>query len=116
MRELGRRGVKAQVRALLESIGARVYNLSEAKPGWKRPAGLPDLWVMLPRVSRAWVNLPRVSRAFWVETKGRHGRQSAAQQDFEDMSYRCGVDYVSGGEPEVRAYLVRYGILKEGAV
>ena len=105
MRELGRKGVKASVRQLLESVSARVYNLSEGKPRWKRPAGLPDLLVFLPRVRRA----------LFIETKTPRGRVSDAQSAFALNCSVCGISHVIGGESEVRAYLVRCGVLKEGA-
>lgn len=104
-RELGRRGVKAQVRALLESVGGTVHNLSEGKPRWKRPAGLPDLLVFLPRVRRV----------LFIETKTPRGRVSDAQSAFALSCAQCGISHVIGGEPEVRAYLQRIGVLKEGA-
>ena len=104
-RELGRHGVKAQVRALLVSVGARVYNLSEGKPGWKRPAGLPDLLVFLPRIRRV----------LFIETKTPRGRVSDEQSAFALSCAQCGISHVIGGESEVRSYLVRCGVLKEGA-
>lgn len=104
-RELGRNGVKACVRALIVGLGGKCYNLSEGRPGWKRPAGLPDLWVMFTRPN---------ALAFWVETKTRGGEQSAEQVEFQNKCYLCGVMYVVGGEAEVRALLERHGLLKVG--
>lgn len=85
---------------LLEACGAWVYCLSQGRPT-RQSAGLPDLWVMHPKLG-----------AFWLELKAPHGNQSTAQARFEERCVAAKVPYVlARSVAELQGYLRLRGLI-----
>lgn len=85
---------------LLEALGASVYALSQGR-ATRQSAGLPDLYVLHPRLG-----------GLWVECKRTGGVQSAAQEKFEDRCVQAGVPYVvARSVAELQGYLRLRGLL-----
>lgn len=100
---------KAEQRAivqLLESIGAKVYSLSQPR-ATMQAEGLPDLLAFLPHPT------PWLMRwAVWIEVKARGGKMRPGQDEFRRMCALSHTPHVVGGLDDVIAYLQRGGWVK----
>jgi hypothetical protein len=95
------KAVLARVRLLFHDVGCTTYSTVQTRRS-RQAIGLPDLWVMSPRLG-----------GFWFECKRPGGKQSPAQVAFQHACQLCAVDYVKGGTNEAIAYLQRRGLLGE---
>ena len=101
-RELGRKGVKAAVKRLYESVGGKVYNTSGQRMFGNTP-GLPDLIVFVPLKGRRIV--------LWHEAKAAKGKANEAQLMFRALADEAHTVHVTGGLEEARIALVTLGVL-----
>ena len=86
--------VRAEIKALLESIGAWVGATSQNRKS-RVTKGLPDFFVALPR-NRGWLA---------IEAKASGGKSSPGQQALEVFCSFHGAPLIVGGHAEVFAYL-----------
>lgn len=108
--------VQAQIRALLVTVGAKVYTIGRPPrrdalfKGTGQTPGIPDLLVHLPRRAQGVDVTP--AHELWIEVKAKGGRLSAEQASFRDFCQLAGIPHVVGGLDEVLQYLVAYGYVK----
>jgi len=96
--------VAYRVGKLYAGVGCSVYSTQQTRPS-RQAIGLPDFWVMHPRLG-----------GFWHEVKREGGKQSPGQVDFQQRCAAAKVDYVLGGVDEAQDYLRRRGLLQSEAV
>lgn len=110
MRRQPERTAQAEIVKLLRMLGASVYVLGTTRrkgdhPGTMMSAGLPDLWVMLPRRDNT-----RVSGVgMWIEVKAKGGKLSAAQKQFQEICEYTTTVHVVGGLDDVVRVLKNFG-------
>ncbi len=95
------RDIQADVIALYETVGGYVSVTSVGKRSVIRPAGFPDLVVLLPRGKGT----------LYHEVKTVGGRQSEGQVLFAARARDAGEPYVLGGVSEAREALEGLGLL-----
>jgi len=92
--------VQYEVRTFLEALGCAVYALSQGR-ATRQSAGLPDLWVLHPRLG-----------GVWIEVKAPGGRRSAAQTTFAERCAQAHVPHLFASSLEpVRRLCAAAGLL-----
>ena len=92
--------VRAEIKALLESVGAWVGATSQNRKSRLTP-GFPDILAALPR-GCGWLA---------TEAKTTDGISSLEQQALETFCRLAGCPLVVGGKAEVHAYLQAVGLI-----
>jgi len=90
--------VVARVMALYRAVGCSVHSTQQTRPS-RQAIGLPDLWVMHPRIG-----------GWWHEAKRLGGKQTTGQRAFHFACEAARVPYVLGGYDEAEAFLRQQGI------
>lgn len=95
---------------LLQSIGAKVYPLSQPR-ATMQAEGLPDLWVFLPSriLADGWIES---SSGLWVEVKRAGGKMRVEQAAFALSCEHANVHHIVGGLDDMIAWLRLGGWLK----
>ncbi len=95
------RDVKAECTALWKAIGGHVYDTSSHKMSPIRPAGFPDLVILLPR------GLGMATQ----EVKRPKGKSSDGQIQYAAWANDAEAFHVVGGVEQLRAVLELRGLL-----
>jgi hypothetical protein len=96
--------VEVAVIRAFTAFGCHVYKLSQPRHTMQTP-GLPDLYVLAPKVHRA----------FWFEVKAAGGTLRESQHAFKCAAEACDVTVIVGGLAEARHQLEHLGLaLKDG--
>jgi len=91
----------SEVAAFFRSLGLTVYSFGDKRHARYATAGIPDLYVVSPRIG-----------AFWFEAKRGSDKQRPEQRKFEKTVRAAGVPYVLGDLLEAQAWLRARGIVK----
>ena len=112
-----------QIVNLVRTMGGRVWVLGTRRrrgdhQGTMQTPGLPDLWIVLPRVhgalneSRDQATLSHGGEGLWWEVKRNGGRRSPDQVDFADACALTGIGYGYGTLDDFIARMVAEGRLR----
>jgi hypothetical protein len=94
--------IQYEIRTFLEALGVACYSLSQGRHT-RQSAGLPDLWVMHPKLG-----------GVWLEIKAPNGRRSAAQTVFADRCARSRVQHLFASSLEpVRKLCIEAGLISD---